>query len=108
MRFEGQYLTTKQDLGSFVNGLVEFNMAPHYSFSIGDMVNIKPGFRNTPPSGTDFKLVHYYSFFMAYTHKNTRVTGGYIRQVEGVNCTGGVCRVEPAFNGVRLTLVTNF
>lgn len=108
MRFEGQYLTTKQDLGSFVNGLVEFNMAPHYSFSIGDMVNIKPGYRNTPPAGTKFELVHYYSFFMAYTHKNTRVTGGYIRQVEGVNCTGGVCRVEPAFNGVRLTLVTNF
>ena len=108
MRFEGQYLTTKQDLGSFVNGLVEFNMAQHYSFSIGDMVNIKPGYRNTPQAGTDFKLVHYYSFFMAYTHKNTRVTGGYIRQVEGVNCTGGVCRVEPAFNGVRLTLVTNF
>jgi hypothetical protein len=108
MRFEGQYLSTKQDLGSFVNGLVEFNMAPHYSFSIGDMVNITPGYRNTPPAGKDFELVHYYSFFMAYTHKNTRVTGGYIRQVEGVNCTGGVCRVEPAFNGVRLTLVTNF
>ena len=108
MRFEGQYLSTKQDLGSFINGLIEFNMAPHYSFSIGDMVNITPGYRNTPPVGTDFELVHYYSFFMAYTHKNTRVTGGYIRQVEGVNCTGGVCRVEPAFNGVRLTLVTNF
>lgn len=108
MRVEGQYLSTKQDLGSFVNGLVEFNIAPHYSFSIGDMVNVKPGYRNTPAAGKDFKLVHYYSIFGAYTFKTTRLTGGYIRQVEGVNCTGGVCRVEPAFNGVRLTLVTNF
>ena len=45
---------------------------------------------------------------MAVTQKNTRFTAGYIRQVEGVNCTGGVCRVEPAFSGVRLTLTTNF
>jgi len=108
LRMEGQYLTSKQDLGSFVNGLIELNIAPHYSFSIGDMVNIEPGYINKPVSGKKFELVHYYTFFGAYTYKNTRLTGGYIRQVEGVNCTGGVCRVEPAFNGVRIGLVTNF
>ncbi len=108
LRIESQYLSTSQDLGSFVNGLIEFNMAPHYSFSFGDMVNVKPGFRNKPAAGETFKLVHYWNFFMAYTHSNTRFTGGYIRQVEGVNCTGGVCRVEPAFSGFRITLTTNF
>ena len=28
--------------------------------------------------------------------------------VAGVNCTGGICRIEPAFSGVRFTLTTNF
>lgn len=108
LRFEGQYLSTKQDLGSFVNALIEYNIAPHYSFSIGDMVNVDPGFRNKPPAGKAFELVHYWNVFGAYTYKSTRITAGYIRQVEGVNCTGGVCRVEPAFSGARLTLTTNF
>jgi len=108
IRIESQYLKTEEDLGSFVNGLVEFNIAPHYSFSFGDMVNVQPGARNKPAGGKPFEIVHYWNLFGAFTQKNTRFTAGYIRQVEGVNCTGGVCRVEPAFSGVRLTLSTNF
>lgn len=108
VRIESQYLRTEQDLGSFINGLVEFNIAPHYSFSFGDMVNVDPGARNQPAAGSKFEIVHYWNVFGAYTYKNTRFTCGYIRQVEGVNCTGGVCRVEPAFSGVRVTLSTNF
>lgn len=108
LRFEGQYLNTKGDLGSFVNGQIEYNIAPHYSFSFGDMVNVSPGYINKPPAGKDFELVHYWNVFGAYTYKSSRFTAGYIRQVEGVNCTGGVCRVEPAFSGARITLTTNF
>jgi hypothetical protein len=108
IRIETQYLETKQDLGSFVNGSIELNIAPHYSFSFGDMVNVKPGARNKPSGENKFELVHYWNVFGAFTFKSTRFTGGYIKQVEGVNCTGGVCRVEPAFSGVRLTLMTNF
>ncbi|MBC7384172.1 MAG: hypothetical protein H7296_14495 [Bacteroidia bacterium] len=107
LRIESQYLKTQQDLGSFANGLLEYNFAP-LSISVGDMVNVSPGYRNQPAAGSSFKLVHYWNIFCAYSHNNTRITGGYIRQVEGVNCTGGVCRVEPAFSGVRLTLTTNF
>lgn len=106
LRVEAQYLDTKQDLGSFINGTVELNIAPHYSFSIGDMVNVNRVIRNTQASSSD--LVHYWNVFGSYTYKTTRITGGYLKQVEGVNCTGGVCRVEPAFSGVRLTLQTNF
>jgi hypothetical protein len=108
IRFEAQYLKTEEDLGSFANGLIEFNMAPHWSFSAGDMVNVAPGARNKPLPGQAFELIHYWNVFGAYTQKNTRLTGGYIKQVEGVNCAGGVCRVEPAFSGVRLTMTTNF
>lgn len=106
LRVEAQYLQTKQDLGSFINGTVELNIAPHYSFSVGDMVNVDRVKRNTASSSDD--LVHYWNVFGSYTYKTTRMTAGFIKQVEGVNCTGGVCRVEPAFSGVRITLQTNF
>jgi len=106
LRVEAQYLETKQDLGSFINATVEINIAPHYSFSVGDMVNVNRVQRNTTASSAD--LVHYWNVFGSYTYKTTRITAGFIKQVEGVNCTGGVCRVEPAFSGVRVTLQTNF
>jgi hypothetical protein len=105
LRVEAQYLETKQDLGSFVNGTIELNIAPHYSFSVGDMVNVNRVVRDANASQD---LIHYWNVFGSYTYKTTRLTGGYIKQVEGVNCTGGVCRVEPAFSGIRVTLQTNF
>jgi hypothetical protein len=100
LRFEGQYLMTKQDYGDFAYGLLEFNWAPHWSLSISDMVNVRP-VKST-------EIVHYYTLFGSYTHKTTRFTAGYIKQVEGVVCTGGVCRVEPAFSGFKFGLSTNF
>lgn len=109
LRFEWQYMHNKQDLGSFVNGLLEFNMAPHWSFAAGDLLNFEPG--PVSPAlapGEKFEYIHYYNFFAAYTFKATRLTAGYLKQPQGVNCTGGVCRVEPAFSGARLTLTTNF
>lgn len=108
IRVEGQYLVTEQDLGHLVNGAVEFNVAPHWSFSVGDMVNTKPGALNKPNAGEKFEFIHYYNFFGSYTYKTTRLTAGWLKQVQGVNCTGGVCRVEPAFSGARVTLTTNF
>jgi hypothetical protein len=108
LRFEWQYMHTKQDLGKFVNGLMEFNMAPHWSFAVADLLNFEPGALNTPAGGGKFERVHYYNFFTSYTFKTTRVAVAYLKQPQGVNCTGGVCRVEPAFSGGRITLSTNF
>lgn len=108
IRIEGQYLMTQQDLGNLANLLIEYNVAPHWSFSVSDMVNTKYGALNKPVAGEKFKLVHYYNFFAAYTYKTTRITAAWLKQVAGVNCTGGVCRVEPAFSGARVTLTTNF
>ncbi len=107
-RLEGQWMQTNQDLGSFLNGLLEFNMAPHWSFSAGDLLNYKNGSLNAPASGESFELVHYFNFFAAYTYKSSRFTAGFLKQPTGVNCTGGVCRVEPAFSGFRVGLTTNF
>jgi hypothetical protein len=108
LRFEWQYMNTNQDLGSFVNGLLEYNVAPHWSFATGDLVNITPGFLNKPKVGEAFEYIHYYQFFSSYTYKTSRFTAAFIKQPQGVNCTGGVCRVEPAFSGFRVTLSTNF
>ncbi|MFA6260811.1 MAG: DUF6029 family protein [Bacteroidia bacterium] len=107
-RFEWQYLRTKQDLGSFVNGLLEFNMAPHWSFAAGDLLNFEHGPLNKPEVGRTFEYVHYFNFYAGYTYNTTRVTAGFLKQPQGVNCTGGICRVEPAFSGMRIGLVTNF
>jgi hypothetical protein len=108
VRLEWQWMNTQGDLGSFVNALVEYNVAPNWSFSAGDLLNYSPGFLNKPLQGEAFELIHYYNFFGAYNYKTTRFTLGYLKQPQGVNCTGGVCRVEPAFSGARITLTTNF
>jgi len=100
LRFEGQYLATRQDLGNFAWVLAELNLAPKYSISVSDMINVNP------TKGD--KVIHYYNFFVAYSVNQSRVSLTYARQVEGIVCTGGVCRVEPAFSGFRINLVTNF
>ncbi|MGZ5242819.1 MAG: DUF6029 family protein [Bacteroidia bacterium] len=100
LRTELQYLKTGEDKGDFAFGLLELNLAPKYSFSVSDMINTKPKDHSKP--------VHYYSFFASYTEKQTRFSIGYAKQVAGVVCTGGVCRIEPAFSGLRVGLSTNF
>ncbi len=107
LRIEAQYLSTKQDLGSFANVIIEYNYSPHWSFSIGDMVNTEP-YRTSITSNIPSEIIHYYSGFTSYASGPTVVTLAYIKQVQGVNCTGGICRVEPAFSGARLTLSTSF
>ncbi len=106
LRIEGQYLETGQDLGSFANAVIELNYTSHWSFSVGDMVNTKP--LHVQPGFDPNELIHYYSAYVGYTSGPTVVSLAYIKQVQGVNCTGGICRVEPAFSGVRATLTTSF
>lgn len=100
LRGEIQYLFTQQDHGDFFFGLLEFTIAPHYSFSVSDMVNTKPLKLS--------EVKHYYNFFFAYSIEQTRFSIGYAKQVEGIVCTGGVCRVEPAFSGIKFNLSTSF
>ena len=70
------------------------------------MINTEP-FRYEDNPAPD-KVLHYYSAFAKYSIHTTSFTLAYIKQVEGVNCSGGVCRLEPAFSGIRFTLTTNF
>lgn len=106
LRFESQMLLTKQDLGSFYHGIIEWNSSPKFSIAISDMVNTNP-VRIVNESLAD-QVLHYPSVFVKYNIKTTSFTAAYIKQVEGVVCTGGVCRLEPAFSGLRFTLSTQF
>lgn len=106
LRWEFQYLKTREDQGSFANTLIEFYLTPNISFSAGDMVNIEPHrYENMVIAN---KILHYPTFFTSYLMGNTMFTLAYVKQQQGVNCSGGICRVEPAFSGIRFTVSSTF
>lgn len=102
LRFEFQYQNAEQDFGQWLYALIEFNIAPKFSISVSDMWNFKPG-----PNASSIEQ-HYYSIYASYTEKQHRFFFSYVKQVEGIVCTGGICRLEPAFNGFRTGINTSF
>ncbi len=103
IRTEWEFQSTAQDYGSWIFGLVEFNIAPKWSFAVSDMYNVTPGPLAPPGNG-----LNYYNIFMAFTKGPHRFTLSYVKQVEGINCTGGVCRYEPAFSGIKFGVTSQF
>lgn len=96
LRAEVQYLYSEDYEKDWIAGLIEFNLAPRWSFSVSDMYNLG-----------DTK-VHYYNGSVSYTQKNTRLQLSYGRNRAGYVCSGGVCRYTPAYTGANLTLTTSF
>ncbi len=111
IRFEAQYMDAEEDFGSWVFGLVEFTMAPHWTFTVSDMYNIAPNpTKEEIPfdeNGKKRKL-HYPRFDIFYTYRSNRFSLSYVKQVEGIVCTGGICRLEPAFSGIKLSVNSTF
>jgi hypothetical protein len=72
------------------------------------MYNVGPG-KNAPirENGERYRL-HYPRFDIFYTLNASRFSLSYVKQVEGVVCTGGICRLEPAFSGVKFTMNSTF
>lgn len=89
LRWEAQYMRTKQDKGDWLAGLLELSLAPHWMFTLTDTWNL---------SGHD-----YYSAMVTYNYRANRFTLGYGRTRAGYNCSGGVCRWVPATKGFSLT-----
>ena len=113
IRAEVQYMGTKQDWGSWVFALLEYDVAPKWSVSLSDMYNVSINKNDDNPNFNDVgfaskKANHYYNCFVAYTKGANRFSLAYVKQVDGINCTGGVCRYEPAFSGVKATLTSSF
>lgn len=95
-RAELAYLTTFEDQKDWMSGLLEVNFAPSWSIYVSDMFN-----------HGDTKI-HYYNAGFSYTAGRTRVALSYGRNRAGMVCSGGVCRLMPAYTGGNLTVSTSF
>ena len=97
-------MSAKEDYGSWLFGLLEYNISPKWSFAVTDIFNYAPSGK----LGEGLDPTHYPNLFVAYTKDAHRFTAQYVKQVEGINCTGGVCRYEPAFSGFKIGVTSSF
>ena len=100
LRVEAQYLLSGEHEGDWGAALVEFNLAPKWSFFVSDMYNIGRG-----DKGTD---KNYYSVGGSLTIKRTRIQLSYGRNRAGYVCSGGVCRYSPEYNGINIAVTASF
>jgi len=115
LRFEFQYMDigydekadALQDYGDWLFAQAEFSMAPHWSFVLSDMYNLNPGKQSAVENGEKQSL-HFPRIDVYYSHKANRFSLSYIKQVEGIVCTGGICRLEPAFSGFNFSASSSF
>ena len=111
LRMELQYLNTEQDYGQWAFALLEYSIAPKWSFSIADMVTLDPKKfyeKSNITIDNTSRPAHFYTVYVSYAEKANKFSLAYVRQPDGINCTGGVCRYEPAFSGVRMTVNSSF
>lgn len=88
------------DNGNWATVLLEYNVSPHWFFSIMDQYNY-----GNPDAD---KRVHYFYGSFGYIRDATRISIGYGRQRAGLFCVGGVCRFVPASNGLTLNFTQSF
>lgn len=105
---DGEIVEYWNDKGNWVTGLIEYNVSPHWFFSIMDQYNIKGSTPSTAELNGKAAGVHYYYAAVGYIREATRVSVGYGRQREGLFCVGGVCRFVPASNGLTLSITHSF
>lgn len=102
LRAEVQYLLSDEYEGDWVAGLLEYNLAPRWSFFIQDMYNIDKTAAN------NYQSINYYSGGFSFTKNRTRIQLSYGRNRAGYICSGGVCRYSPAYTGVNLAITSSF
>lgn len=100
IRTEIQHLSTKQDEGNWVMGMLEYSIAPQWFFSVSDQFNYG--------NEIDAKKIHYYNLGFGFNRSSSRVQLSYGKQREGILCVGGVCRQVPAAYGFNITLTSSF
>lgn len=103
---EGLFGNSNRDFGNWIFGLVEFSVVPHWVFTISDMYNVDPA--KPLVEGRELESIHFPRVDVFYINGGNRFSLSYVKQVEGVVCTGGICRVEPAFSGFRFSMTTSF
>ena len=96
LRAELQYLYSQELTKDWMAALLEFSFAPHWSFSVSDMYN----------HGSTG--VHYYNVSASYSLSSFCVSLVAGRNREGMVCSGGVCRWQPAWSGAGLRIQWSF
>ena len=96
LRTELQYLYSQELTRDWMAGLVELSFAPHWSISASDMYN----------HGST--KVHYYNVGASYSWNALNISLNAGRTREGMVCSGGVCRWQPAFKGISLRAQWSF
>lgn len=100
IRVEAQGMFTQQDRGDWAMLLAEYSVSPKWFFAL-------QGSYNYGNPDKDRRSI-YPLVSMGYTLKTTRFQINYGRQMEGIFCVGGICRVVPPSNGITLTVTSNF
>ena len=100
LRLEMQHLYSKQDFGSWLYGMLEYSISPHWFISFGNQWNY----------GNEDKdsRINYFNLSGAYVTGTTRIALSFGKTREGILCVGGVCRAVPASYGVGLSVTTSF
>ena len=108
LRFEGEWMGSDsrydatdphladRRYGDWLMGLVQWNIGSNWFVSLSDQWPYHDGIGN------------YYNISAGYTSGSTRFQLGYGKQREGMICIGGVCRPQPAVNGLTISLTTSF
>lgn len=96
LRWELQYLYSQELTRDWMAALLELGIAPSWMVSVSDMYN----------HGSTKE--HYWNVSVAYSREAFRAMLGYGRHREGMFCSGGVCRWQPEYKGVSLSLQWSF
>lgn len=95
IRTELQYLYTPDDQGQWCFALCELSLFKRLTISGQWQYNI---------GGTaNAEHKHYYSATLTYSHGAHRIMAGYIKTMDGFNCSGGLCRYVPEQEGVSMS-----
>lgn len=111
LRLELQHLWSKDDQGNWAYATLEYSIAPRWSMYVTDMYNYGNGktYDNTTNQYVKTKNnIHYYNVGFSYSQNRTRLALSYGRNREGMTCSGGVCRLQPAFTGLNFALTSSF
>ncbi|MCC7506571.1 MAG: hypothetical protein IT259_14805 [Saprospiraceae bacterium] len=109
LRVEAQYLDTEEEFGSWAFLLAEVGLAPHWLFYASNMYKMPhKDEEKYKREYTRFDGINYPTVGIVYTHKANRFSLAYVKQVEGINCAGGICRYEPTFHGVQMRVNSSF
>jgi len=92
LRMELQYLYSQELTRDWMAALAEFSLAPHWSITLSDMYN----------HGSTG--VHYFNVGASYSIDSFNISLMAGRNREGMVCSGGVCRWQPAFSGAVLRI----